>query len=131
MSYGKQLAFVVLSASLLMQGCTTASKNVPAKYTPPAQYEAYNCYQLAVEFQRVQGRLIEIGGQLDEESSKDGLMGAFGAIVFFPALLMMGGHTQQEADYAVLRGEAEAMRQVAFQKKCTAASSSSAGTPPK
>jgi hypothetical protein len=119
MSYGKQLAFVVLSASLLVQGCTTASKNVPAKYIPSAQYEAYNCYQLAVELQRKQTRIEEIAGQLDEKASKDQLIGAFGAVVFFPVLFMLGGNPLLEDEYAGLVGEAEAMQQAAFQKRCT------------
>jgi hypothetical protein len=118
MSYGKNLALLVLSASFGMQGCTTASKNVPAHYVPPTQYQGYNCRQLAVEFQRAQTRMEEIGGQLDEKSSKDQLLGALGAVVFFPTLFMLGKDPQLESDYAKLLGETEAMQQAAFQKRC-------------
>lgn len=129
MSYGKKLALVLLSASFGMQGCTTTSKNVPARYVPPTQYQAYSCKQLAVEFQRTQTRIEELAGQLDEKASKDQLVGAFGAVVFFPVLFMLGGNPQLENEYAGLVGEAEAMQQTAFLKKCTGtgASSPSAG----
>lgn len=129
MSSGKKLALVLLSASFGMQGCTTTSKNVPARYVPPTQYQAYSCKQLAVEFQRTQTRIEEIAGQLDQKASKDQLVGAIGAVVFFPVLLMLGGSPQLENDYASLVGEAEAMQQAAFQKKCasTGASNPSAG----
>jgi hypothetical protein len=119
MSYGKKLALVVLSASFGMLGCTTTSKNVPARYVPPTQYQAYNCKQLAVEFQRKQTRIEEIAGQLDEKASKDQLVGTFGAVVFFPVLFMLGGNPLLEDEYAGLVGEAEAMQQAAFQKRCT------------
>jgi hypothetical protein len=118
MSYGKKLALVVLSASFGMLGCTTTSKNVPVRYVPPTQYQAYNCKQLAVEFQRKQTRIEEIAVQLDEKASKDQLVGAFGAVVFFPVLFMLGGNPLLEDEYAGLVGEAEAMQQAAFQKKC-------------
>jgi hypothetical protein len=118
MSYGKKLALVVLSASFGMLGCTTTSKNVPVRYVPPTQYQAYNCKQLAVEFQRKQTRIEEIAGQLDEKASKDQLVSAFGAVVFFPVLFMLGGNPLLEDEYAGLVGEAEAMQQAAFQKKC-------------
>jgi hypothetical protein len=118
MTLVRKLALVVLAASFVMQGCTTASKNIPVKYVAPNKYQSYNCYQLSIEYQRVQNRMLELGGQLDEQSSKDGLMGVFGAIVFFPALFVIGGHSEKETEYAALKGDVEAMRQAAFQKKC-------------
>jgi hypothetical protein len=129
MSYGKKLALVVLSASFGMLGCTTTSKNVPARYVPPTQYQGYNCKQLAVELQGAQTRIEEMSGQLDQKASKDQLVGVVGAVVFFPVLFMLGGNAQLENDYADLLGAAEAMRQAAFQKKCssTGVSSPSAG----
>jgi len=118
MSYGKKLALVVLSASFWMQGCTTSSKNVPANYVPPAQYQGYTCAQLGVELQSAQARMEVISEQLDEKASKDQLVGVVGAVVFFPALFLLGGSSQLEIDYAGLLGRVEAMRQTAFQKKC-------------
>lgn len=120
MNLVKKFTLIVLAASLVMQGCTTAPKNIPVKYVAPAKYQAYNCYQLNLEFQRVQAQMLELGGKLDEAASKDSLVGVFGAILFLPALLFTGGNSQQEAEYANLKGDVEAMQQVAFQKKCTA-----------
>ncbi|MDO8769945.1 MAG: hypothetical protein Q7K57_14810 [Burkholderiaceae bacterium] len=109
---------VVLCAALVLGSCANSAKNVPARYVAPDRYQAYNCAQLTVEFQRVQGRIVQLGGRLDEVASKDTLMGVFGAVVFFPALWKLGGNEQQEAEYGDLKGEAEAMHQAAFMKRC-------------
>ena len=118
MNLVKNLTLIALAASFVMQGCTTPPKNIPAKYVAPSKYQAYNCYQLSIEFQRLQTQMLELDGKLEQESSKDSVMGVFGAIVFFPALFLTGGHSQQETEYAALKGDVEAMQQVAFQKKC-------------
>lgn len=109
---------VVLCAALVLGSCANSAKNVPASYVAPDRYQAYNCAQLTVEYQRVQGRIVQLGGRLDEVASKDTLMGVFGAVVFFPALWKLGGNEQQEAEYGDLKGEAEAMHQAAFMKRC-------------
>jgi hypothetical protein len=41
-----------------------------------------------------------------------------GVIVFWPALFMVGGNDQQTAELGRLRGELEAIEQVAIRKKC-------------
>ena len=39
-------------------------------------------------------------------------------VLFWPALFALGGTKQQEAEYARLRGEYDAVQQAAIQKKC-------------
>jgi hypothetical protein len=114
----RTLALAVATAVLVLNGCATASRNVPVRYVDPAQYQSFNCYQLQIEFKRSQDRLLELAGKLDQKASKDGMTGVIGAVVFFPMLFTLGGTEQQETEYASLKGEAEAMQQVAFQKRC-------------
>ena len=41
-----------------------------------------------------------------------------GLILFWPALFFIGGTKEQEAEYARLKGEYEALDKVAIQKNC-------------
>ena len=43
-----------------------------------------------------------------------------GIILFWPALFFLGGTKEQEAEYARLKGEYEALDRVAVQKNCIA-----------
>ena len=74
---------------------------------------------MASEVQRIQGRISQVGGRLDQAASNDKSITGAGIILFWPALFFLGGTKQQEADYARLTGEYEALQQAAVQKKCT------------
>lgn len=82
------------------------------------QYQSYDCEQLAAEIGRVQVRANQLGGRLDEAAFNDKALTA-GALVFWPALFALGGTKQQEAEYARLRGEHDALLQSAVLKKCS------------
>lgn len=41
-----------------------------------------------------------------------------GLVLFWPALFALGGTKQQEAEYARLKGEHDALQQAAVAKKC-------------
>jgi hypothetical protein len=61
--------------------------------------------------------VAQLGGRLDQASSNDKAILA-GGILFFPAWFALGGTKQQEAEYARLKGEHEAVQQAAILKKC-------------
>ncbi|MBL8328984.1 MAG: hypothetical protein JNJ71_09050 [Rubrivivax sp.] len=107
-----------LSLALMQLGCATSSKDVAAAYVSPTQYQAYDCQQLIAESQRLQTRYTQLGGRLDEAASNDKMLTGVGLVLFWPALFALGGTKQQEAEYARLRGEYEAVQQAAIQKKC-------------
>lgn len=104
--------------STLVVGCSTASKDIAPASVSPLQYNAYSCEQLAAEESRLQMRATQLGARLDEAASNDQGITAVGAILFWPALFALGGTKQQEAEYARLRGEHDAVRQSAVMKSC-------------
>lgn len=116
----KRLSSVLLTVVALM-GCATSSKNIAPTYVSPMQYQAYDCDQITAEVTRLQARVNQLGGRLDEAASNDKALTAVGVILFWPALFALGGTKQQEAEYARLTGEYEALQQVAVMKKCTGA----------
>ncbi len=108
----------LLIASML-GACATASKDVATTYVSPLQYKDWDCDQISIEMARVSARVTELGGRLDESSSKDKLITGVGVLVFWPALFFLGGNKQQEAEFARLKGEYESLQQTSNHKKCT------------
>lgn len=121
---------VTLSASIALLGCATSSKDIAATYVSPMQYQSYDCDQIAGEVQRIQVRVNQLGGRLDEASSNDKAIVGVGAILFWPALFALGGTKQQEAEYARMKGEYDALQQAAVLKKCPGAVAPAQPVPP-
>jgi hypothetical protein len=111
----------IVSVSLILAmvaGCATGSKDISATYASPLVYKDLNCEQLNGELTRVSSRSAELGGRLDQAASNDKAIMGVGLILFWPALFALGGTKQQEAEYARLKGEYEALNQSAMQKSC-------------
>ena len=114
----KKFVTSILAMVVALSGCATASKDVASIYVSPLQYQSFDCDQLAAENQRLQSRVNQLAGRLDEAASNDKAIGVVGAIFFWPALFALGGTKPQEAEYSRLRGEADAIQQSAIIKKC-------------
>lgn len=114
----KSIVYVV-AACMILSGCATASKDITAAYVSPMQYQSYDCDQLSSETQRIQTRVVQLGGRLDTAASNDKALVGVGVLLFWPALFALGGTKQQEADYARLRGEYDAVQQSAILRKCS------------
>lgn len=114
----KKTIVCVLSACIALGGCATSSKDIAATYVSPMQYQSYDCEQLSSETQRIQSRVVQLGGRLDAAASNDKAIAGVGVLLFWPALFALGGTKQQEGDYARLRGEYDAVQQSAILKKC-------------
>jgi hypothetical protein len=117
--YVKKQMAVVLAISTGLVGCATSSKDISANYVSPLQYQSYDCGQISAEVQRIQARVVELGGRLDQAASNDKAIMGVGLILFWPALFALGGTKQQEAEYARLKGEYDALQQAAIGKKCS------------
>lgn len=113
----KHLA-IALAIAATGSGCATSSGDIAAVYVSPLQYQSYDCPQLAAEAQRIQSRVAQVGGRLDQAATNDKMITGAGVILFWPALFFLGGTKQQEADYARLKGEYDGVQQAAIQKKC-------------
>jgi len=70
--------------------------------------------------QRVHNRALQLAGRLDEAAQNDKILTGVGLILFWPALFALGGTKEQETEYARLRGENEALQQVAVRSRTIA-----------
>lgn len=114
-------AAVACIVAMTLQGCATASKDIASSYTSPMQYQSFDCAQLNAEAQRIQARVVQLGGRLDQAANNDKALVTVGVILFWPALFALGGTKEQEAEYARLKGESDAVQQEAIAKKCPGA----------
>lgn len=114
----KMMVLGLVTASMVLSGCATSSKDITGAYVSPLQYQSYDCDQLRSETLRIQSRVAELGGRLDQAASNDKAIAGVGVILFWPALFALGGTKQQEAEYGRLKGEYDALQQAAIQKKC-------------
>lgn len=124
----KKIAAILTMLSMV--GCSTASKNIATAYVSPVTYQTYDCQQIGAESARLQTRVTQLGGRLDEAAANDQAIGVVGAVLFWPALFALGGTKQQEAEYANLKGQYEALHQASIEKKCGMANPSTTASLP-
>ena len=113
-------SFVVLLLATFLVGCATAPEKLGTTYVSPLQYKDYTCDQIGMEMQRVSRKVAELRGTLDKDASNDAAQMGIGLILFWPALFFLeGGDGVNAAQYSQLKGEFEALEQVAIQKNCS------------
>lgn len=104
----------LVSIFTIIAGCSSASKDISARYVSPIQYSSYDCSQLQEESYRLTRLVSELGGQIDEKASKDKFLVATPYTIWF-----VGGNKDKEAEYSRLKGEYDAVQQALIQKKCS------------
>lgn len=114
----KSITAIAVSAAIALAGCASSSKDIAAISVSPLQYNSYDCTQLEAENARLATRISQLGGRLDEAASNDKAIMGVGMILFWPALFALGGTKEQEAEYAKVKGEYDALQQTAIMKKC-------------
>lgn len=117
-SLPRRLLLATVALSVALGGCATSSSGVATAYVSPLQYRNYDCDQIIAEMQRVQVRVKQLAGRLDQAAENDKALFGVGMLLFWPALFALGGTKEQEAEYARLKGEYEALEKTANEKRC-------------
>jgi len=113
----KRLFSLVVITSLICS-CSTAGKDVAPAYVSPAQYSNFDCDQVREDLIRINTKVAQITGRLDQAASNDKALMSAGLLIFWPALFVLGGTKQQEAELSRLKGEYDALQAVGASKKC-------------
>ncbi len=80
-----------------------------------------------MEANRIQIRASQMGARIDQSASNGNLATAAAVVIFWPAAFFTGsGNKEQQAEFARLKGEKDAVDQAAIQKKCFVAQSQAA-----
>lgn len=102
----------------IITGCATSPDKISATYVSPLKYKDYDNDQIVMEMDYIGQRTTELYYQLDKEAKRDQGQMALGLLIFWPALFFLeGGDGPQAAEYARLKGEYEALRKIAIQRK--------------
>lgn len=109
---------LLVAASLLGNGAI-ASENRSVPYIAPSQFQSYSCDELLRETERIHNRVSELTGKTGDAASPQGkwVLGA-DLSLSWAALFALGGTKEQEAEYAQLKGEYDAIQHWAIMKQC-------------
>jgi hypothetical protein len=113
---GKTAILAVAMAACV--GCASSSDKITAQYVSPLQFSSFDCGQLAMEAQRISGRVAQLSGVQDQKATNDAIATGVAIVVFWPAAFLIGGNDHNSAELSRLKGEFETIEQVAIQKKC-------------
>jgi hypothetical protein len=106
-------------ACLLVSACATAPSKISAAYVSPLKFQTFDCSQVAVEQAGIEQRTTTLYHSLKSRNNSDKWMMGVGLVVAWPALLFLkGNNSAQNAEYAQLKGDYEALRQTSIAKKC-------------
>ncbi len=114
----KKLLSVFLTLATLT-ACAQHPNEIAAADVSPLEYQNLSCKQVGAELSRVQRKVNELYYSLDKTASDDSAQMGIGLVLFWPALFFLDGkNSPQSAEYARLKGEAEALEKVSIRKNC-------------
>ena len=109
---------VLFLTLLLITGCATNPKKIQAAYVSPLVYKDYDDEQIIMEMDHIGQRTAQLYNSLASEAGADTAQMAIGLVLFWPTLFFLeGGDGPEAAEYARLKGEYEALRKLAVQRK--------------
>ena len=110
---------LVVSVSIALGGCATSPDELGATYVSPIKYKKYDCEQTIMEMDYVAKRTTSLYQSLKKKADNDAAQMGIGLVLFWPTLFFLeGGDGPEALEYSNLKGEFEALRIAAVQKKC-------------
>lgn len=109
--------FLALTAAVGLAACAPNPETVAPAYISPTAYAGLSCTALNAEAARLSQRLAQVTGEQQAAAQADATNTAIALILFWPAVFFVG-NSDQSAELARLRGEAEALRLAALQRGC-------------
>ena len=99
-------------------GCATHPDKISATYVSPVIYKNHDDDQIIAEMAHIGRRTSELYNSLKKEANNDSVQMGVGLLLFWPTLFFLeGGDGPEAAEYARLKGEYEALRKIAVQRK--------------
>lgn len=107
-------------AVLWLSACASQPENIPTSYVSPFQYRDYDCEQLAAEAGRLNRKVYQLQGNLEQTASDDEALMGVGLFLFWPAIFFIEGDDGFQAqEYARLKGERDAIQKAVIYNKCS------------
>lgn len=109
--------YLATAAALTLAACAPDPATVAPAYVSPVAYAGLDCRALTAEASRLNARIATVTGQQQEAAAADTANAVVAALIFWPALFLIGGD-DQSPELARLRGEAEALQAAANARGC-------------
>lgn len=120
--YNKLLIAASVLAAAAISGCDTQSDSLAAAYMSPLRYKSYDCDQISMEMDHVGRQSTYLYQSLKKKADNVTAQMAVGLALYWPALFFLeGGDGPEAAQYSQLKGDYEALRRSAVDKKCALA----------
>lgn len=116
----RKVVLGAVACGVLLSACATKADHVSASYVSPLQYSNFDCDQVRMEMIRVSARVHEVAGVQNKQAKEDAWATGIGIVVFWPALFFLFKGDRKE-ELARLKGEYDALNEVAIEKKCPVA----------
>lgn len=108
----------ILSASLILSGCGGRAAN-PISATHPND-SAFDCAGISREFAANERNITATLRERSQAQGKNIILGATGAILFFPALFFIDPKSPEKVEIDALRNRNRVLEDIARTKKCSA-----------
>lgn len=104
----------------ILNACASNPDNMDSAYVSTLKYRNHDCDQIAIEIDYIGSRINEVYRSLEKKHHTDQWQMGVGVILFFPLLFTLeGGDGTEAVEYTRLKGEFEALRKAAIEKKCS------------
>ncbi|MGN6450151.1 MAG: hypothetical protein ACTHLK_16455 [Brucella intermedia] len=115
-----QLNFVaaVVGMSFILAGCGGREAK-PVAITNPTD-SAFDCAGISREFAANERQILATLKERSQAQSKNIILGATGALIFFPALFFMDPKSPEKVEIDALRNRNKVLEDIARNKKCPA-----------
>jgi hypothetical protein len=108
----------ILILSIVLVSCASGAAEIGAAYVSPTKYMNYDCTQINMEKSEVERRVNDLYFKVEQRAKNDRAAMGVGMVLFWPSLFFLKGDSPEAAEYAQMKGEYEALRSIAVQKKC-------------
>lgn len=108
----------ILSAAALLVGCSSKSEDVKAAHVSTLGYKRFTCVELIKERELLKSKIVQIASDQDAKAGSDAAAMAVGGLLFWPALLFLAAGDDKEGELGRLKGEFDAVTEVAKMKQC-------------
>ncbi len=108
--------------TVVATGCVPAPENIQGTYVSPHVYGNYSCERVRTELTRIGARVQEVSAAQSAEATTAAVasVAATAALLLVaPGFFFMSGGGKHAQELARLKGQVEALRQVAVDKGCT------------
>lgn len=110
---------VALISFLSASGCATPPDDITATYVSPYNYTGYSCSKVITRMNSILMQTTDLYKKLKKKSDLDEAQAAGAWFIFLPAALFLeGGDGSEAEEYSNMKGDYEALRIAAAQKKC-------------